>query len=131
MPRKYRPGKDRKEGQFPWHRLRLREKIELSAGWQPPLAGSIPRLTNTIEDARAAYFENRDRFTVCLHDEYLTNCRHEHGSDDVSPAGHRVWGWWVFEKGYDDVPEDEPAELERLGLLSARERHAMTMQDKL
>lgn len=76
-----------------------------------------------MDDAREAWMANRDRFLkmcTCYRDK--PRCR---GHEFKHNPGERPWAYWTCELNYAQPPDDQLAELARLGLLSKEERAAI------
>jgi hypothetical protein len=77
----------------------------------------------SIEDAAAAWEANREHFMrLCVCDGERARCA---GVRLCYRAGSRPWAWWRFDAGYAEIPEDQAAELERLGYLSKQEKEVL------
>lgn len=100
-------------GRFAYHTLSLQDSLSMECESFIPNDGPKDRL-HALEDAKQCWRENRHLY-LQPRGNTLADCM------GFSP-GKRPWGFWLLDRNYSEVPGDQISELNRLRLLSTREK---------
>jgi hypothetical protein len=114
MPRKFRPGKGRRNSGFEFDELSLKDLLRLDMSEMPqlPISEGDGDCLKTLEDFEQAWEINRNYFMAAgfqAHDEPVPY-------DDYfrfEPC-KRPWPYWIFDMQYPAVPENQVGELRKL-----------------
>jgi hypothetical protein len=116
--------RSRKDDSFDFSRLSLRDKVWLGfdSALDFPLPGSPANLIHTFADFREAWEANRDYYLDGGYQDPDLPKPYDHFVR-YSP-GRRPLGYWLFDLGYPQIPENQVKELQNLRMISPEEFEA-------